>query len=309
MKYNEIEITSSGKINIVLLGSVHGNEVGSSIAIHHFLDPLHHLIMKDYYKNIHTLYTISFINKSGIKNNSRNIVYDSNINDTFGKSDIISELKETLKAITLEAKTTDKYLIVIDIHNSANVSPCFVIDNNSNNRDILFRTVYIHDYINKESTNRINCVISHSDTHTIKRFINELNHEENTNRYLGITLELPNIGISYNELEIQEISDRSICTVIKCIDTLAERIFDNHDNIIIPRNDNFCANNNGIVLFKNELNKFIDKGNVIYELRSIEDFELIEEITAPYNCVINNTMSKYYYYLGEYICTISEVKE
>ena len=151
-------------ITVILTASIHGDEIKASVFA---FDLLNIYSLKDEINdNIKTIIIYPFINKSGIRNKSRDAVwFGNNNNDCYENSDV--DYRESIKYIIHEY-TNDK-LLLIDIHTSKNIIPSLIIDQTDSK---CTKLEYMLDLFNG-ADNKIEPIRYHNDLETLKRYVNK----------------------------------------------------------------------------------------------------------------------------------------
>lgn len=132
------EKQSASPLTVIIVGSMHGDEINSSLMITKKLGSLIAIETLREDSNISHTYLFPFINQRGIKANNHFMQYSDNPNDTWETEDRFEILKKTIAEATDDPS---KRILLIDLHNSMNILPSFVMDVMDENFHKVYTTV------------------------------------------------------------------------------------------------------------------------------------------------------------------------
>jgi succinylglutamate desuccinylase len=237
---NKYEITGDGTNNILILTGVHGNE----------FTPLYcgYLLKSASFnkENFKKITILNAINENGIKNNSREIQYNStnDLNRKFDVNDNEININELITAF-------NENDVIIDVHSSPKCTEFALLNQNE------YTNSYVHFLVN----NNINYLIRYSNTNTIKKYCLDLNK-------ISFTVELNQISyIDYDSAE------KGVQIIQKIVNNIQDFELYNGE----PYYDEFFeyfTYKEGLFIPKTKCGDIIEFGQHIGQLLNLKTFEL-----------------------------------
>lgn len=247
---------------ILIISGIHGNEVGTinlSFELYHYFS----YMSKDKYPI--GICNISFIhsaNKEGIRNHTRNLVFDSNLNNPFTPdSDPKTEIIEAIKDADY----------VIDLHCSPYIARGFLLDNDEKS---LATKNFLDNQFYKELYNGdINYLVRSTNINSIKSHVNSLNGK------IGFTWEQN--GMDRNSISIDKSKDMLIKFIYSIHDLKIPEYNDKLEYDEIKFSTNITTPVEGILIYYFKLGDFIQKNSIIGVIRDINTYQELYRIISP----------------------------
>ena len=257
MKYSieKIDFKGTGKKSLLITSGIHGNEtnaVMNTMKLKKFIKA-----NNNPWENMYS--SITFLigaNEYGLRNDVRKTgrEYDgSDLNRMFyNPKDCKTDIERLI----------EKNDIVVDVHNSPNISNCVLLTFDK----------YALEFKNFFVNNDLDVMVWNAQTPNIKNKANSYEHK------IGFTIELNGMGDSSfeNEKETFSFLKNVVEVVYKCQKKEGALNRDIIDKDIISTYE-------GIINWRDKHSKVFTKDSVIAEILDYE-FNVIDAITAPYYC-------------------------
>lgn len=258
MLIKEIRTKNKTHYNVLILAGVHGDELTPVYTAMQLYDKL---CSMDPTKIMASEVTIvNMINETGIKHNCRDYVPD-NVNKGFDLNRQLSKKKETFSDVisTLQSFVeNNKYTVVIDIHSSKNINPCYLIDVDKNYH-------FMYEYLSRL---HLPIAARYCKNDTIKKF-----SFSDSPKRIGLTLELDGMDINFERF------DEYIDLILPIINNDPNQIKSVDKNRQIKILEPCISHTTGFTyIYKDRLNKNRLAG-------------------SPFGCVIDLNNEKYEYYM------------
>lgn len=285
-------------INVLITASLHGNEVIGSVMAHNIFN---YFKFSNFPATINELTVYPFVNKNGIRARTRDLwVNYANLNDAWDGIEYRNSLKQLIDARCGEQSIPT---LVIDIHNSPNIVPCFALESTDPNTKHI---EFILDKYNEQAPgyNCINKLKRHTDIGTLKSYVNR-NYSGNA---FGVTFECTGMRPTHKNYII------AVCDKI----TNFIRFVSENFNLYMsePGEDfnpcelavNLTAPASGILEFDyiREKSKSgilagetYEEGDIIATIMSIDPYIPIAEIKAPCYGMVASICDELYLNIGE----------
>jgi len=262
MKENKMK-----KNNILILCGTHGNEQ-SAIELGIYLEE------KFKYHNHITVFP--FVNKTGILNNSREMVLNkvgNDLNRSLGQS-----IKETTTSYTEAVSSlVENYDYVIDIHNSPKCANFFLVDNDNNKQKEI---INILELSNQRYASR------YSKQETIKAYVN------NNTTNIGFTYEFSGMDQNTTSENIyMEIAKNDILRFVEFLETYIKykTMHENIDELIeLSQLKDINIIDEGFLKYSIDVNDIVRSNDLLGTLYKFSDMNLLSSNSEKQN-IINNT--------------------
>lgn len=280
-------------INVILIASVHGNEPYASIIVHKFMG---YLKFNHFYENVKQLVIYPFANKSGIRARQRlQQNFSSNLNDGWLTPDYRASIKELIDSrCSVEGSRT----VVIDIHNSPWIEPCFLLEARDNNCDHIEHALQV---FNKSCgvNNGVDVIKRHTDIETIKSYVNTCYNKT----AIGLTLE---IGMMSQALAHKNYTihcadkiDHFIRFISGSFDIYFDELPEDFEPCDLCRT--LTANSSGILIYTIDFDEHAYAGDTIAKIMDLDSYTCIDEVKAPFSGKFIDKINEFYVNAGEVI--------
>jgi len=305
--------------NMILVGSMHGNELPCSILLMNIIARINRdeVLQKFIKNNFKRLIIIPFINKNGIRNRSRdNAWFGNNQNDAFADYSARQLIMGHIDSIvnTTEFKNNnDAKLVVLDFHNSYCCCDSIVYDPYDDPIRVAFidRIIYEVTKSQDRAFHKVFAPIKYrNDLETLKYYVNNVIANMpgiGNNKVLGCTIERAGMANSIAQWSFEYIDTNFFIELIKLI-TKNLRIYNSkfHTNFKEKVNyaisANITANCSGLLEWVVPVGCIIEKDEAICKIRSIDGYDkyrILDEIKAPYKGYVVAHVDTFYVNYGD----------
>jgi predicted deacylase len=266
-------------INVIILASLHGDEVVASLIAHNIINFFSFSNMP---RTIRNIIVYPFVNVAGIRNHTReSYAPTANLNDAWQTVDYRNAIKTLIDGMCGEGGTTPT--IVIDIHNSPNIFPCIVMESTDPNNDKIENLMKKY---NEQCAipNGIAMCKRHTDIETVKSYVNN-SYPDNA---FGITFECSGMKL-VNDNYILFCSDK-ITSFIRFVSENFNKYIDGPDKDFVSMDlaINLVAPSSGVI----EYSPFKDpqavvagneyhNGETIATIIDLRNYVPVGVVTAP----------------------------